>query len=164
MVVEPIYRIIVTAPLNGSGEICKHDKSEKPKCFTPKGTVYECRDASQYCTKQEKSSFSSQGKNIKYEMETVWQSSVKKREKRNVFLKYCFYCRYFFPKQDNTGQALWTVYSWRLHTLTIHCKKITKLNELNKIKNTLPLCLFPKVWAKQFSMINQNSFSSHVLI
>ncbi|XP_019121695.1 integrin alpha-L [Larimichthys crocea] len=28
--------IIVTAPLNGSGEICKHDKSEKPKCFTPK--------------------------------------------------------------------------------------------------------------------------------
>ncbi|TKS69297.1 Integrin alpha-L CD11 antigen-like family member A [Collichthys lucidus] len=28
--------IIVTAPLNGSGEICKHDKSEKPNCFAPK--------------------------------------------------------------------------------------------------------------------------------
>lgn len=46
-VVDLLHRIIVSAPLNGSGAICKRDQFQTMECFTEAGTVYllerQCR-------------------------------------------------------------------------------------------------------------------------
>lgn len=46
-VVDLLHRIIVSAPLNGSGAICRRDQFQAMECFTEAGTVYllerQCR-------------------------------------------------------------------------------------------------------------------------